>query len=442
MRVETEPLKKGLAGVEQTVAKLTKLIREGAKNPFIIEEARRAVRRARPADTAAEWQELWNYITGLQGMPYRFDPVDVEMTYAAHLGGVAGGDCDDFTVRCGAMLEALGYPVKVEVGGRTGTNGLPVYHHVYAVVMDPRTGKWSTFDPVLDKPGRYKAKPGERLQTQHQRRYSMHTDRMQTPTFERHYARGPRPVRRREGYGYSEMSTDGFSQLGSVQQAHAEGYAKWRPRVAPIYDGLDKLVGNEDGTSVKLMDKLYGWGQSIAGWIDSWSEKDAKVEAEQLYHDYKILDVDYNDPSRPWYEKATERTLLYMIASASKHQGRFKDLDESAVEATMELKRRLEYWGKDKPLLSIPRVRPVVATVSQTFTPAYRLNLDQLTYFQPTTASPDPIDPLPLLVPSVQTVPSEKMSAGAKVALGVGAAVGTVGLAYLVIRKKQRRRRR
>jgi hypothetical protein len=165
-RVEVEPLLPGNAGVDQTVAKITRLIREGAANPVFIERAREIVRRARPGDTEGEWREIWDFATGLEAFPYRFDPVDTELLHSATAGlGTAGEDCDGFTVLCGALFESLGYPTTVEVAGtRAPLPGQePRFHHVYVRAYDPRSGRWKTFDPVLNKPGRFVAAPGMEL---------------------------------------------------------------------------------------------------------------------------------------------------------------------------------------------------------------------------------------------------------------------------------------
>lgn len=211
MKAEFAPLKPGVAGVEETIAEITRAIRKGASNPAVIEEARRAVRRARPHDTEAEWRELWRYVTGLYGFPYRFDPVDVELVYGAHLGSsIAGGDCDDFTVRSGALLEALGYPVQVEIiGSRAPAPGRePAFHHVFLRAFDPRSGRWKAFDPVLDKPGRFKAAPGMELKAAVRREFPV--SRPTLTTHQKSSAGG-------RTYGYSADATLGYSQnqLGS-----------------------------------------------------------------------------------------------------------------------------------------------------------------------------------------------------------------------------------
>lgn len=65
------------------------------------------------------------------------------------------GDCDDKATLLGALLEAVGYPVRFVLAGYTP--GLREYEHVYlqALVDD----EWITLDPSVEQPMGYEV-PG------------------------------------------------------------------------------------------------------------------------------------------------------------------------------------------------------------------------------------------------------------------------------------------
>lgn len=176
VKSESEPLRPGVAGVEQTVGKMTRLIREAATNEFFVDWVQGVVSGARSHDTAAVWRAIWGYLTGLHAPAYRYDPVDVELVRSPFAFIHArGGDCDDFATLAGAMLEALGYPVKVEVVGKTAPKPGrgPRFSHVFIRVQDPATRRWFAFDPVLDRPGRFRATPGMEVRAAVRKDFSM-----------------------------------------------------------------------------------------------------------------------------------------------------------------------------------------------------------------------------------------------------------------------------
>jgi hypothetical protein len=172
-RVVWERMRPGLGGLDRTVDLIVRAIREGAVNEVVRERALRIVNRVPSFDHAGEMQAVWDFFTGINGMPYRLDPVDVELVQ----GGPAvplGGDCDCFAAQIGMTLEAIGHPTSVVPIGRWAPRGKgeePRFHHVWVedrltghraeIVTD---GKGTVVDPVLHQPvkGRF-ARPGDEM---------------------------------------------------------------------------------------------------------------------------------------------------------------------------------------------------------------------------------------------------------------------------------------
>lgn len=122
---------------------MVRAIREGARNPYVIERARKIVNRVPGHDYAGQTQAIWDYFTGLNGVPYCLDPVDVELVQGGPTLPTAG-DCDCLAVQAGMHLEAVGHPTELLVMSVAGPN----FHHV--CLRDLLVGK--TFDLVLNRP--------------------------------------------------------------------------------------------------------------------------------------------------------------------------------------------------------------------------------------------------------------------------------------------------
>ncbi len=149
--VSREPLKRGFAGTAQTVSRMLETIRASARDPEVIERARRIVRHVRPHDYTGEIRAVFDFFTGLEGVPYRMDPVDVELVQGP-LSGSVGSDCDCAVTQCGAYLEALGHPCDVVIGGVAAPleGEDPRYSHTWLRVYDRNLKRKVAFDPVLN----------------------------------------------------------------------------------------------------------------------------------------------------------------------------------------------------------------------------------------------------------------------------------------------------
>lgn len=82
---------------------------------------------------------------------YVSDPLrrDTYVTPARTLFSQMGGDCDDSAAALGAMLESVGYTVRLRV---VQTQGYDSWNHIYNVVQIPATGEWIVLDASQNKP--------------------------------------------------------------------------------------------------------------------------------------------------------------------------------------------------------------------------------------------------------------------------------------------------
>jgi hypothetical protein len=89
-------------------------------------------------------------------MRYTRDHATVDMFgSAALMRRLPAGDCDDFVIRLGALLHAVGYSVKCRVVAPAGAPGQ--WAHIYLVVGDepgnPNPAKWYALDPTEPQHG-------------------------------------------------------------------------------------------------------------------------------------------------------------------------------------------------------------------------------------------------------------------------------------------------
>ncbi len=103
-----------------------------------------------PKDYAAEIKALYNAVQDPNSplaLRYTRDHIEVDQYHAADkLLRLKGGDCDDGTILLGAMLRAVGYPVKMRV---IQDRGAPSWSHIYLLVGAPPSGgqmKWAPLD--------------------------------------------------------------------------------------------------------------------------------------------------------------------------------------------------------------------------------------------------------------------------------------------------------
>jgi hypothetical protein len=230
------------------------LIREGSKDPEVIDEARRAVRHVRPHDYSGEIQAIWDYVTGLEAPPYRLDPVDAELLQGAGVPSV-GRDCDCMVIRAGALFEAIGHPVRVVIGARRAPRPgqPPSFGHTWLEVYDRSRRSWTSFDPVLDL-----MQPGVRAQVGDVLPHAVTTRS---------------PVRR--AIGYTASFTDGFKPTQRRAPGQLSGLQGFSFK--KLVKGVKKVAGNKLVQAIGSQALRFVPGGSVALTALSAASKGVKV---------------------------------------------------------------------------------------------------------------------------------------------------------------------
>lgn len=134
MIVKTLRLKipSGDAGADVTARALRQLIEFGKRDPRIRSTAVSILKSSDvpPYDRWAEVRALHGWVQ--KNVRYVQDPYQIEYVQTPDVMlSTLAGDCDDYTVLLGALLESVGYPIDIKIVGRDGRRA---FHHVYPVV--------------------------------------------------------------------------------------------------------------------------------------------------------------------------------------------------------------------------------------------------------------------------------------------------------------------
>lgn len=123
---------KGDAGAEVTARVMRKLIELGKRDPRVRQTAE-IILKTFDVPAHDKWREVRSiYLWVKRNVRYIRDPWDIEYVQTpGRMLETLTGDCDDYTVLLGALLESVGYPVDIKVVARKGRRNL---HHVYPVV--------------------------------------------------------------------------------------------------------------------------------------------------------------------------------------------------------------------------------------------------------------------------------------------------------------------
>lgn len=148
------PLSQGLKGLRETVLAMAALIRIGARSPLVRKTARAVTRNAKNDPEKIGRVFFWIK----RRMRYQGDPLDIEQIKTADrmvreidTRGNSMGDCDDYTVLFGSLLEALQIKTRILV---LQTMGHSFFNHV---IPEARVGgKWIPLDATVRT-----AKPNE-----------------------------------------------------------------------------------------------------------------------------------------------------------------------------------------------------------------------------------------------------------------------------------------
>jgi Transglutaminase-like superfamily len=141
---------KGYPGTERTVAYIKRLIRAGAKDFYVRQKAIDILfeRRVAPKDYVGEIRTLFEWVQ--RNVRYTKDPFRLEVLHSApRMLELRAGDCDDMSILLGAMLEAVGHPVRIVV---TGPDPLRpgLFTHVYLEAF--HRGRWIPLDATMPHP--------------------------------------------------------------------------------------------------------------------------------------------------------------------------------------------------------------------------------------------------------------------------------------------------
>ena len=142
-----------------TIKMIGQAIKAGSKHPPIIQYARAQATTAPPKNYFLQIKAIYDDITRNRWR-YVKDPHEVEALttnpqalYELVLGhnggagkGKGAGDCDDITAALGALLRAIGFPIRIVTSAPPGRPGMNT--HVFIQAHLPAKG-WLTVDPVL-----------------------------------------------------------------------------------------------------------------------------------------------------------------------------------------------------------------------------------------------------------------------------------------------------
>jgi transglutaminase-like putative cysteine protease len=146
-RVRLRRIPAGYAGTQRTVRDIQRLIREGARDFFVRQHAIDVLleRQVRPRDYIGEIKALFEWVQ--RNVRYTKDPFCVEVLHSApRMLELRAGDCDDMAILLGAMLEAIGHPVRLVLTG-PHLQRPDLLTHVHLEVWE--RNRWIALDPSV-----------------------------------------------------------------------------------------------------------------------------------------------------------------------------------------------------------------------------------------------------------------------------------------------------
>lgn len=137
----------GFRGTAKTLAHMRALIRQGVKDFYVRQKAIDILldSRIRPKDYLGEIKALFEWVQ--REVRYTKDPFRLEVLHSPRrLLELRAGDCDDMSILLGAMLEAVGHPVRLVIVGPDPTRPA-LFTHVYLEVF--HRGRWIALDATM-----------------------------------------------------------------------------------------------------------------------------------------------------------------------------------------------------------------------------------------------------------------------------------------------------
>ena len=113
-QIHIQKIPSGYRGTLKTVEHVSDLIKRGAKDFTVRQTAIDILlqRAVRPKDYLGEIKALFEWVQ--QNIRYTKDTFRVEVLHSAkRMLELRAGDCDDMAILLGAMLEAIGHPVRL-----------------------------------------------------------------------------------------------------------------------------------------------------------------------------------------------------------------------------------------------------------------------------------------------------------------------------------------
>ena len=141
---------KGALGTQETVEHVQALIRAGAKDFYVRQKAIDILleNHVKPKDYLAEIKALFEWVQ--QHIRYTKDTFQVEVLHSAkRMLELRAGDCDDMAILLGAMLEAIGHPVRLALSGPDPLRQ-DLFTHIYLEVF--HKGRWIPLDATMPHP--------------------------------------------------------------------------------------------------------------------------------------------------------------------------------------------------------------------------------------------------------------------------------------------------
>jgi transglutaminase-like putative cysteine protease len=149
-RIYLGRIPRGYAGTRKTVGYIVELIKQGAKDFCVRQEAIDILieSRVRPKDYPGEIRTLFEWVKN--NVRYTRDIYRVELLHSARrMLELRAGDCDDMTILLSAMLKAVGHPVRLVLVG-FNPERKKLFSHIYLEAFC--RGAWIALDPTMNRP--------------------------------------------------------------------------------------------------------------------------------------------------------------------------------------------------------------------------------------------------------------------------------------------------
>ncbi len=150
LKIKVEHIPAGFPGTKQTVTRMQALIRQGVKDFYVRQKAIDILlaKGVKPKDYLGEIKALFEWVQ--RNVRYTKDAFRLEILHSARrMLELRAGDCDDMSILLGAMLEAIGHPVRLVIVGPDFLRP-DLFTHVYIEAY--HKGRWIPLDATMPYP--------------------------------------------------------------------------------------------------------------------------------------------------------------------------------------------------------------------------------------------------------------------------------------------------